>query len=58
MSETNPVSPPRQRVIEDMAARKLDPHTQRSHLQLQAVRSLAQTLARPRRRPKMCAFSS
>ena len=32
MSETNPVNPLRQRVIEDMAARKLDPHTQRSHI--------------------------
>ena len=32
MSETNPVSPLRQRMIEDMAARKLDPHTQRSHI--------------------------
>ena len=29
MSETNTVSPLRQRMIEDMAARKLDPHTQR-----------------------------
>jgi hypothetical protein len=27
MSETNSVSPLRQRMIEDMAARKLDPHT-------------------------------
>ena len=32
MSETNPVSPLRQRMIEDMAARKLNPHTQRSHI--------------------------
>src|SRR6516164_9091178 len=32
MSETNPVSPLRQRMIEDMAARKLSPHTQRSHI--------------------------
>jgi integrase/recombinase XerD len=32
MSETNPVSPLRQRMIEDMTARKLDPHTQRSHI--------------------------
>ena len=32
MSETNTVSPLRQRMIEDMAARKLDPHTQRSHI--------------------------
>jgi hypothetical protein len=57
MSETNTVSPLRQRMIEDMAARKLDPHTQRSHissckraaqphLELQAVRRLAQALAR------------
>ena len=33
MSDTNIVSPLRQRMIEDMAARKLNPHTQRSHLQ-------------------------
>ena len=32
MSETTTVSPLRQRMIEDMAARKLDPHTQRSHI--------------------------
>ena len=32
MSETNAVSPLRQRMIEDMAARKLNPHTQRSHI--------------------------
>ena len=32
MSGTNPVSPLRQRMIEDMSARKLDPHTQRSHI--------------------------
>src|SRR5580700_3322425 len=33
MSETNIVSPLRQHMIEDMAARKLNPHTQRSHIQ-------------------------
>ncbi len=32
MSKTNIVSPLRQRMIEDMAARKLNPHTQRSHI--------------------------
>jgi site-specific recombinase XerD len=32
MSETNSVSPLRQRIHEDMAARKLNPHTQRSHI--------------------------
>ena len=32
MSETNTVSPLRQRKIEDMAARKLNPHTQRGHI--------------------------
>ena len=32
MSETNTVSPLRQRMLEDMAARKLNPHTQRSHI--------------------------
>src|SRR5271167_3295924 len=33
MSDTSTVSPLRQRMIEDMAARKLNPHTQRSHIQ-------------------------
>ena len=33
MSDTTIVSPLRQRMIEDMAARKLNPHTQRSHIQ-------------------------
>src|SRR5260370_15989284 len=33
MSETNTVSPLRQRMMEDMSARKLNPHTQRSHIQ-------------------------
>src|SRR6202007_89740 len=32
MSDTNIVSPLRQRMIEDMAARKLNPHTQRGHI--------------------------
>jgi hypothetical protein len=32
MSKTNTISPLRQRMIEDMAARKLNPHTQRSHI--------------------------
>jgi len=32
MSKTDTVSPLRQRMIEDMAARKLTPHTQRSHI--------------------------
>jgi site-specific recombinase XerD len=32
MSDTNTVSPLRQRMLEDMAARKLNPHTQRSHI--------------------------
>ena len=32
MSKTETVSPLRQRMIEDMAARKLNPHTQRSHI--------------------------
>jgi hypothetical protein len=32
MSETNTVSPLRQRMIEDMAARKLNPKTQRGHI--------------------------
>src|ERR1017187_5217519 len=33
MSDTTTVSPLRQRMIEDMAARKLNPTTQRSHIQ-------------------------
>jgi len=33
MSESNTVSPLRQHMIEDMVARKLNPHTQRSHIQ-------------------------
>jgi len=33
MSETTPVSPLRQRMIEDMAARKLNPNTRRGHIQ-------------------------
>jgi site-specific recombinase XerD len=32
MSETNTVSPLRQRMLEDMAARQLNPHTQGSHI--------------------------
>jgi site-specific recombinase XerD len=32
MSDTNTVSPLRQPMIEDMAARKLNPHTQRGHI--------------------------
>jgi hypothetical protein len=32
MSETNTVSPLRQHMIEDMAARKLNPHRQRSYM--------------------------
>src|SRR3974390_904515 len=32
MSKTNTVSPLRQRMLEDMAARKLTPPTQRSHI--------------------------
>jgi integrase/recombinase XerD len=33
MSDTTTVSPLRQRMIEDMVARKLNPHTRRSHIQ-------------------------
>jgi transposase-like protein len=32
MSKTNTVSPLRERMIEDMVARKLNPRTQRSHI--------------------------
>ena len=45
MSDTTTVSPLRQRMIEDMAARKLNPHAAQPHPKLQAVRRLAQTLA-------------
>ena len=34
MSEANTVSPLRQRMLEDMAARKLNPHTQLGHHRL------------------------
>jgi hypothetical protein len=41
------VSPLRQRVIEDMNARKLGAHSQRSpHLQLQAFRCISEAVAR------------
>ena len=45
MSETNTVSPLRQRMLEDMAARKLNPHTQRSHVY--SCKRLAAWLKRP-----------
>ena len=32
MSDTNTVSPLRLRMIQDMAGRKLNPHTQRGHI--------------------------
>jgi hypothetical protein len=38
------VSALRQRMIEDMTARQLGPHSQRSHLQLQAIRCVSPTL--------------
>ena len=41
------VTPLRQRMIEDMNARKLGAHSQRSHIsQLQAVRCISQAVAR------------
>ncbi len=47
MSDNTVVSPLRQRMIDDMTARNLDRHTQRSHIsQLQTVRDLAEALAR------------
>lgn len=36
LSKTDIVSPLHQRLIEDMAARKLNPHTQRSHVYRQS----------------------
>ena len=50
MSETNTVSPLRQRMIEDMTARKLDPHTQRSHI-YSCKRFTAWLNVRPTQRP-------
>jgi hypothetical protein len=44
MSETNTISPLRQRMIEDMAARKLNPHTQRG--QIYSCKRLAAWLRR------------
>ena len=41
---TDAISPLRQRMIEDMSARKLNPHT--PHQQLQAVRRVFEALAR------------
>ena len=47
MSTDTTVSPLRQRMIEDMAARKLGPpFAAQPHLQLQAVRGIPQALAR------------
>jgi hypothetical protein len=67
MGNTTTVSSLRQRMIEDMAARKLDPHAA-AHLQLQAVRRLAKpspdtadaghlsaSIGPSRRHPKTCA---
>jgi hypothetical protein len=55
MRETNAVSPLRQRMIEEMAARKLNPHTQRSTFAV-ASGSAPGSNARPiRRRPTRCA---
>ena len=58
MSET--VSPRRQRMIEDGAARMLNRHTQRSHTYPDCKRfAAAQTLARYGKRPTRCnIFSS
>ena len=59
MSETNTVSPLRQRMIEDMAARKLNPHTQRSQHHSAASGSPPGSNAHPiHRRPTRCAASN
>ena len=56
MTETNTVSPLRQRMIEDMAARKLTPNTQRSHIYSCKRFSLPGSNARPIwQRPTRCA---
>jgi len=53
MSDTRTVSPLRQRMIEDMAARKLKTpaHSAQPHFELQAVRRLAEAFAPIQRRP-------
>ncbi len=56
MSETNTVSPLRQRMIEDMAARKLNPHTQRSHIS--SCKRFAAWLKRSPDTPTRCAASN
>jgi len=46
---TDAIGPLRQRMIEDMRARKLNPHTQRNHTalkQLHAVRRVFEAFAR------------
>ena len=43
---TDAVTPLRQRMIEDMNARKLGAHSQRSHPQLQAFRCISEAIAR------------
>ena len=48
MSETNTVSPLRQRMIEDMAARKLNSHTQRSHISSSSISKFESFQARCR----------
>jgi hypothetical protein len=55
-SETNTVSPLRQRMIEDMAARKLNPHTQRIALAAQPLPNFPRlrALALFGRRPPEC----
>lgn len=58
MNEATTVSPLRQRMIEDMAARKLNPHTQRSHI-YSCKRFPPGSNARPTPRPPTrCAASS
>ena len=43
---TDSISPLRQRMIEDMNARKLGAHTEKPSQQLQAVRRISETPAR------------
>jgi hypothetical protein len=50
MSGTNTISPLRQRMLEDMAARKLNPHTQCSHVY--SCKRFAAWLKRSRRRAR------
>ena len=59
MSTKTGVSPLRQRMIEDMSARKLDPHSQRIHIDsCKRFAGVLEALAPRRPRPEISAGSS